>query len=233
MQKYRKLLFALGALIVIAGLAFLAYYLYEGANYFYTDNATVSADTITIIPEVTGRLESWNVQEGDDVKAGQVLGVQDVNTLITTTATNPQALANSANAIQTNAEIKSPIDGKVVQNNVINGQVVSPGTNLATIADTSHFYILANIEETSILRIKQGQAVDVTIDAYPHQKFQGYVESIEQATQSAFYPLPNLNTSGTYSKVTQLIPVKIDVAGLSNLELMIGMNAEVNIHIKQ
>ncbi len=88
------------------------------------------------------------------------------------------------------------------------------------------------MEETSILRIKQGQAVDVWIDAYPHRQFQGYVESIGQATQTAFSPLPNLNTSGTYSKVTQLIPVKIDVTDAGNLDLMLGMNAEVKIHVK-
>jgi multidrug resistance efflux pump len=158
------------------------------------------------------------------------MGVQDVNTLVTSTAANPQALANSADAIIADAEIKSPIDGKVVQSEVISGQVVTPDTELATIADTSHIYIEANIEETSILRIKQGQVVDIQVDAYPHRNFEGYVESIGQATQTAFSPLPNLNTSGTYSKVTQLIPVKIDIADAGNLEFMLGINAEVKIH---
>jgi multidrug resistance efflux pump len=166
------------------------------------------------------------------VKAGQVLGVQDVSNLVTSTAANPQALANAGGFVIANAEIKSPIDGKVVESDVINGQVVSPATEVATIADTAHIYIQANVEETSILRIKQGQAVDVWIDAYPHRQFQGYVESIGQATQTAFSPLPNLNTSGTYSKVTQLISVKIDVTDAGNLDLMLGMNAEVKIHVK-
>jgi multidrug resistance efflux pump len=231
-KKYKNLLFVLGAIIIIGGLAGLAYYFYEGANFFYTDNAQVTADMITIVPEFTGKLVTWNVQEGDDVKAGQVMGVQGVDTLITNAATNPQTLANSAGAVIANAEIKSPIDGKVVQSNVINGQVVSPGMDVATVADISHIYIQANIEETSVLRIKQGQVVDVQIDAYPHRMFTGYVESIGQATQTAFSPLPNLNTSGTYSKVTQLIPVKIDIADAGNLEFMLGLNAEVKIHTK-
>ena len=232
MKKYKTLLISLGVLIVIGGLAWLGWYIYEGANYFYTDNAQVNADMITIIPEVTGKLTTWNVKVGDEVQTGQVMGVQDVNTLITSTATNPDALTNTAGSIIANAEIRSPIDGQVVQNDVINGQVVSPSTDLAIVADTSHMYIQANVEETSILRIKQGQAVDVHIDAYPHRNFQGYVESIEPATQTAFSPLPNLNTSGTYSKVTQLIPVRIDVTDAGNLNLMIGMNAEVKILVK-
>ena len=232
MKKHKKLLFVLGALIIIGGLSWLSYYIYEGVNFFYTDNAQVTADMITIIPEVTGKLTSWNVQEGDYVKAGQVLGVQDVSNLVTSTATNPQALANAAGTIFADAEIKSPIDGQVVQSNVINGQVVSPSTEVATIADTAHIYIQANVEETSILRIKQGQAVDVWIDAYPHRSFKGYVESIEPATQTAFSPLPNLNTSGTYSKVTQLISVKIEIQNAGSLVLMLGENAEVKIHVK-
>lgn len=141
-------------------------------------------------------------------------------------------MASAAGSLIADAEIKSPIDGQVVQNDVINGQVVSPSTPVATIADTAHIYILANVEETSILRIKQGQAVDVHIDAYPQRRFEGYVDSIEPATQTAFSPLPNLNTSGTYSKVTQLIPVKIDIPDAGNLQLMLGMNAEVKIHVK-
>lgn len=232
MKKYRTALIILGVLIVIGGLAGAWYYVYQGANYFYTDNAQVTADMITIIPQLTGKLTSWNVKEGDNVKAGQVLGVQDISALVTSIATNPDMLANTAGSIISDAEIESPIDGQVVQNNVINGQVVSPSTEMATIADTSNFYILANVEETSILRIKQGQVVDVTIDAYPNRGFEGYVDSIEPATQTAFSPLPNLNTSGTYSKVTQLIPVKIDVTDAGNLTLMLGMNAEVKIHLK-
>jgi multidrug resistance efflux pump len=82
------------------------------------------------------------------------------------------------------------------------------------------------------MRIKQGQAVDIHIDAYPHRSFHGYVESIGPATQTAFNPLPNLNTSGTYSKVTQLIPVKVNIADAGNLEFMLGMNAEVKIHLR-
>ena len=231
-KKFKKLLWVLGALIVIGGLAGAGYYIYEGMNYLYTDNAQVTADMVTIIPQLTGKLTVWNVQEGDYVTAGQVLGVQDVSGLITSTATNPQELANSADTVISDAEIKTPINGQVVQCNVINGQVVSPSTDVAVIADTAHMYIQANIAETSINSVKQGQAVDVWIDACPHQVFHGYVESIGAATQTAFSPLPNLNTSGTYSKVTQLIPVKIDIADAGNLGLMLGLNAEVKIHIQ-
>jgi multidrug resistance efflux pump len=129
------------------------------------------------------------------------------------------------------ADIKSPMDGKVIMSNVIKGEVLTPGMEIATIADTAHIYIKANIEETNILNIQSGQKVDIQIDAYPHKTFQGNVESIGQATTGAFSTTLSLNTSGTYSKVTQLIPVHIAIINTNNLTLMPGMNATVKIHI--
>ena len=64
MKKYRTALLILGALIIIGGLAGLGWYIYESVNFFYTDNAQMTADMITIIPQVTGKLTSWNVKEG-------------------------------------------------------------------------------------------------------------------------------------------------------------------------
>lgn len=233
MKNLKKILIILAVIVIAGGAAGISYFVYESANYFSTENAQITSDIITLTPEVTGKLKNWDVKEGDYVRAGQVLGKQDVSMMVTSTALNPQALVSSADTIISKADIKSPIDGKVILSNVVRGQVISPGMEIATIGDTSRIYIKANIEETDIVKIKPGQAVDIKIDAYSNKHFTGYVESIGQATQSAFSQFPSLNTSGTYSKVTQLIPVKIAIADADNLTLMLGMNATVKIHINQ
>ncbi|MEN6347953.1 MAG: efflux RND transporter periplasmic adaptor subunit [Syntrophomonas sp.] len=232
MEKLKKVLMILGIVVVAGGLAGLSYYIYESFYYFSTQDAQVTSDMITLTPEITGKLKSWDVKEGDYVKAGQVLGKQEVGSLVSSSAMNPQSMTNSADSIIAKADIKSPIDGKVVKSNVIKGEVISPGMEIATIADTSRFYIKANIEETDIFKVKQGQQVDIDIDAYPGRSFTGFVESIGQATNSAFNTMPSLNTSGTYSKVTQLIPVRITLVDVDKLVLMPGMNATVKIHVK-
>ncbi len=232
MKNLKKILLAVAVVVIVGGAAAGAYFIYESINYFTTENAQITSDIIMLTPEVTGKLKSWEVKEGDLVKAGQVLGKQDLGMMVTSTAMNPQTLANSADTVISKADIKSPIDGKVVLSNVVKGQVVSPGMEIATIADTSHIYIRANIEETDILKIRPGQKVDIEIDAYPRKAFTGYVESVGQATQTAFSQFPSLNTSGTFSKVTQLIPVKIAITNADNLTLMLGMNATVKIHVK-
>ena len=232
MNNLKKLLIILGVFILLGSVSGLAYYIYESVYYFSTENAQITSDMVTLTPEMTGKIKSWDVKEGDFVKAGQVIGRQDVSSLVNTSAMNPQTMGNSADSVVAKAEIKSPIDGKVIQSNAVKGEVISPGMEVATVADTSHFYIKANIEETSILKVNTGQKVDITIDAYPGQDFQGYVESIGQATNSAFDTMPSLNTSGTYSKVTQLVEVHISLLNSEKLSLMPGMNAAVKIHIK-
>lgn len=232
MQKAKKIVIIVIGVIVAIGVVAGGYFLYESFNYFKTNNASVSADTVKVMPLVSGTIENWNVEEGDDVKKYQVLGKQDVSSLVSSSEINQAKLESSADSILSNAEIKAPIDGKIVQSNVIKGSTAAAGSTVAVLADTSNLYIKANIEETDILKIKVGQKVNIKIDAYPGESFTGYVESISAATQTALTGTTSLNTSGTYSKVTQLIPVKITIINDENLPMMIGMNATVKISIK-
>jgi multidrug resistance efflux pump len=232
MKRFKAVLIIIVVLALAGGGAGVYNYIYQDRNFFSTEDAQVTANMVTVTPEVTGKIKSWDIKEGEYVKMGQVLGRQDISMLVSNSVINPQALNSTADSIISKADIKSPIDGKVIQTNVVNGQVLSPGMEAATIADTDNIYIRAHIEETEVFKIKQGQKVDITIDAYPGKAFTGYIENIGQATQSVFSTFPSLNTSGEYSKVTQLIAVKISIANEENLILMPGMNAEVKVHIK-
>lgn len=232
MKKLKAVLILILVLALAGGGAGIYYYTYQNSNFFSTEDAQVTANMVTVTPEVTGKVKNWDIKEGEYVKAGQLLGRQDISMLVSSSGINPQALSSTADSIISKADIKSPIDGKVIQTNVVKGQVLSPGMEAATIADTDNIYIRAHVEETEIFKIKQGQKVDITIDAYPGKAFTGYVESIGQATQSVFSIFPSLNTSGEFSKVIQLIAVKISIVNEENLELMPGMNASVKVHIK-
>lgn len=231
MKRLKVILIAFIILVLVAGGGTGYYFLYQDSHFFTTQNAQLTADLVNITPEVTGKVTNWDVKEGDKVKSGQILGHQDISALVTSSAINTQALNSMADSIAAKADIKSPIDGKVIKTNVVKGQVISPGMEVATIADIDNIYIKANIEETAIFKIKPSQKVDITIDAYSGKKFTGFVENIGQASESVFSIMPTLNTSGEFSKVTQLIPVKIGIVNEENLTLMPGMNATVKIHI--
>jgi len=77
-----------------------------------------------------------------------------------------------------------------------------------------------------------GQAVDISIDAYPKRVFPGQVTEINQTTQTYFSGVSSFSTSGTYTKVTQLIPVKVSIQNDENVPLMFGMNATVKIRLR-
>ncbi len=232
MKKARLIIILVLAAGLITGGLFLYFWWQDTQNFFTTDNASVSANYVTITPLVSGKVAVWNIAEGDTVKRGQLLGRQDLGTTLQNSDINAKSMDSTADISVSKAEIKTPIDGKIVSTNVVTGQTISPGMQVAIVADTENMFIKANVEETDIFRIKTGQKVEVTIDAWPDAKFTGYVQSIGQATQSAFSTMPSLNTSGTYTKVTQLIPVKINISNPDNLPLMLGMNATVKIHVR-
>ncbi|MDN5327149.1 MAG: hypothetical protein PWP41_1845 [Moorella sp. (in: firmicutes)] len=229
----RRLVVILVLVLALAGAGAIAfYYYYENLNFASTDDARVAADTVTVSPEIAGKLLEWRVQEGDEVKAGQILGRQDLESSLTSSAVNPQALGTAAGVMAQKAEIKSPIDGQVIQSKALVGEMAAPGMALAIIADTEHLYISANIKETVIEKVKVGQVVDVTIDAFPDRHFSGRVTSIGRATTSVFSLLPAQNSNGNYTKVTQVIPVKIQLLNAGDVKLLPGMNATVRIHIR-
>ena len=229
MKRFGKIARLLVPLILACALGWAGWFVWEGWAYFVTDDAQVTADMITLTPEVVGPLKEWKVKEGDEVSLGQVLGRQEVSMLVSSSALSAQALATTADALARKVELRSPLNGKVVRSSVVEGQVVSPGMELAILADTSHIYVKAHVEETDIFRIHPGQRVDVDIDAWPSRRFHGYVESVGEATQQAFNTFPSLNTSGDFAKVTQLVPVKISIADLNDTPVLPGMNVTVSI----
>jgi multidrug resistance efflux pump len=103
---------------------------------------------------------------------------------------------------------------------------------LAVIANTNDLYVTANIKETLINKVRPGQRVDVSIDAYPGKTFTGRVDSVGEAANSVFSLIPVQSSSGNFTKVTQLIPVKIRFPELSQMAVKLGMNVSVRIHIK-
>ena len=231
-KNLKKILILIAVIAVLGGAGTGAYFIYEGMNYISTDNAQITANIISITPEVTGKLMSWDIKEGDTVKKDQVLGKQDISTLISSSSINSQTMTNSADSIAAKSEIHSPINGKIIYSTAVVGQVVAPGVEVAKVEDTANIYIKAYIKETDIFKIQEGQKVDITVDAHGNTHFNGYVMSLGQATQSAFSSYPTLNTSGEYTKETQLIPIKIAIQNPEELTLMPGMNAVIKIDIK-
>jgi membrane fusion protein (multidrug efflux system) len=70
-------------------------------------------------------------------------------------------------------------------------------------------WITANYKETQLDLMRPGQPVSVKVDACPHDKIEGRVDSIQRGAGQAFAILPPENATGNYVKVVQRVPVKI------------------------
>jgi membrane fusion protein (multidrug efflux system) len=114
------------------------------------------------------------------------------------------------------------------------GQLINAGQTLMSLVDESQLWITANFKETQIEHMKEGQDVEVTVDAYPGHTFKGKIESIQAATGSKFSLLPADNSTGNFVKVVQRIPVRISLQDDKNdkFELRAGMNVTVAVKVK-
>ena len=130
-------------------------------------------------------------------------------------------------------KIFAPMAGIVSKRNVEIGNHVQPGQQLFLIAQTDDLWVTANFKETQVRRIRPGQKVTISVDAYG-QDFSGYVESFPAATGTITSLLPPENASGNYVKVVQRLPVRIrfnkDQAGLDRLRP--GMSVEPKIWVR-
>jgi membrane fusion protein (multidrug efflux system) len=138
-----------------------------------------------------------------------------------------------------NAHVVSPRSGIVARKWVMPGDIVQAGQPIFTVYDLKDIWITANFEETKIASILPGLSVQVSVDAYPGEKYEGKVLLIGTAAASQFSLIPPNNASGNFTKVTQRIPVKIDLFKLDSNKtqqpgrLLPGMSVVVRVSIKE
>ncbi|WP_353069902.1 HlyD family secretion protein [Tunturibacter empetritectus] len=109
-------------------------------------------------------------------------------------------------------QIVSPVDGIVSERSVELGGRISTGQQLLIVAQTSDLWVTANFKETQMKKMKPGQSVRITVDAFG-QTFDGYVEGLPAATGDRTSVLPPENATGNYVKVVQRLPVRIRFKG--------------------
>ena len=172
-----------------------------------------------IIPEseydaVQASLQSTSAQRStalDQVKVAQqqTLAAQQQVVVAQAVVKQRQADLDNAKLQLSYTTLVAPGDGIVSKKNVQPGQVVGPGQQLMGLVSSNKTWVIANFKETQLEEMKVGQKVKLEVDAYPHEDFQGHIESLSAATGARFSLLPPDNASGNFVKVTQRVPVKI------------------------
>jgi membrane fusion protein (multidrug efflux system) len=114
------------------------------------------------------------------------------------------------------------------------GELVQVGQSLMSIVPLKDVWVTANLKETQLERVRPGNPVEFTVDAYPDVTFHGKVESVAPATGARFALLPPDNATGNFTKVVQRVPVRIAVDGAQDPAhpLRPGMSVEATIAVK-
>ena len=124
-------------------------------------------------------------------------------------------------------------EGWVTKRNVDRGNYVSAGAAIMSLV-TPQVWITANFKETQLNRMRAGQKVRISVDAYPGLDLTGHVDSVQLGSGSRFTAFPSENATGNFVKIVQRVPVKIDIdSGLDpNLPLPLGISVTPVVQLK-
>ena len=131
----------------------------------------------------------------------------------------------------TQSTVRAPADGVVAQASSFKiGQFVGAGTALFSLVETGDTWIDANFKETQLTHLKPGQKAEVVLDTYPDRTFEATVQAVGAGTGAEFSLLPAQNATGNWVKVTQRIPVRLQLTDPdAKMALRTGMSATVTV----
>ncbi len=126
------------------------------------------------------------------------------------------------------SEVFSPVSGVVLVKSAEEGEYVSSGATVVTIADLDHVWLKAYVDETDLGRVKLGQRVRIKIDTFPGKTYEGRISFI--SSQAEFTPK---QVQTQKERVKLVYRIKVNVENRSR-ELKPGMPAdgEILLHEK-
>ena len=202
-------------IVVLVIIGVVGFHFYNQATSFVsTDNAKVDGKQIKISAPANGEVKSLDVKENDKLDKGDKVA---------------EIAAKGDNGQSQNMDIKMPQDGTIVKTDSTKGSMAQAGTPIAYAYNLDDSYITANVDEKDIKDVEEGKDVDIKLDG-EDSNIKGTVESVGKATASSFSLMPSSKSDGNYTKVSQVIPVKISLDSKPSENVVPGMNAEVKIH---
>jgi macrolide-specific efflux system membrane fusion protein len=131
---------------------------------------------LVVKPQIAGRVDEILVQEGQKVRAGQLLARMSSNdraALIDMARSAGSEEQKRWEDIYKPSPVIAPLGGIVISKQVERGQTVGTGDTVFVISD--RLIVLAQVDETDLGKISLGQAVEIRVDAYSDQMVTGKV----------------------------------------------------------
>lgn len=152
--------------------------------------------------------------------------------------TNAEAQYNIASKQLEETKIIAPFSGFITSRMVEIGQVISPGTPLLSLIDINTVKIRIQVPEKDILKLKNGDQVEIISDLLPNEKFIGKIQNIGfKADDAKTYPVEvYVKNPKTLLKAGMFVRVKIPSAirGRALLiprEALVGSSLEPKVYV--
>ena len=223
----RRLIIRIAIVVVAAGAALGITLYLQGSRYVTTENANIGAPLISVSSLSGGQIVSVSVGIGDRVQQQQ-----EVAEIATPRYSDTGSRQGFSATPGSRASIEAPVSGYVAAVWTYPGAVIGAGSPIVTLFDDSNIWVTANINENKIKDVRPGQVVEVTVDCLGGATLKGRVEGISHATASSFSLLPSGSSSASFTKVAQVVPVRITLDNTAGLSLIPGSSVEVKIRIK-
>jgi len=100
-------------------------------------------------------------------------------------AKQTQAIAANIQATITKKTIRAPFDGRIAMRQVERGQVVSPGTPIATLQSVDPIYSECSLPQQALADLKIGQIATMRVDSFPGKTWQGAITTVNSEVDPA------------------------------------------------
>lgn len=161
------------------------------------------------------------IVELEALKIGLSCKEEDIKIAASAVSTTEIAFAEAQQRLK-ETRIIAPIDGVITASEAQIGLIVSSGISnvgggsaLMSIADLSRCFVEASVDESEIGKVRVGQSVEVTADAFPGKQFAGRVERV--------------SAKGVVEQNVVTFVVKIEVTGEGVALLKPEMTSNVSI----
>lgn len=202
-------------IVVLVIIGVVGFHFYNQATGFVsTDNAKVDGEQIKVSAPAAGEIKSFDVKNNEKLSKGDKVA---------------EIATKGEDGQSQKMDIKMPQDGTIVKTDGMEGSMAQAGSPIAYAYNLDDSYITANVDEKDIADVEEGKDVNITLDV-KDAELKGKVEKVGKATASSFSMMPSTNSDGNYTKVSQVVPVKISLDSKPSNNVVPGMNAEVKIH---
>ena len=131
-------------------------------------------------------------------------------------------------------ELRAPVDGYVGNRRARLGAYAAPGSQLVSVVPAQGLWVDANFKEDQLAQMHVGQPVSIHADILPGREFRGHIESVAPATGAQFSVLPPENATGSFTKIVQRVPVRVQLdsqdAVFGALRPGLSVEAQVDTH---